>query len=355
MRQASGVSLLLLAAVLPAQAFTSPRGHETQECFGPAATTQHPFYAAVARFQYVDGTQRGTPRSGISALELRRDGETPPGVHPARKITKLTLLLAHADLGRIGTWMPSNYLGQPTSVVSAQKLDLPALDAAPSVPAPWSIVIPFQSSTTFSYDGVSDLLFEFQCEQDPLTADQKYCLEAANDTPAGQGAVSYLDTSLLGSCQTVFGNFWQVVPLPQTSAAGLVTLRTVGSGGPASSTGVWALGLSDPKLTGIFCAPLRTSAELLLPATSNALGQVGAGTAPLALSFAYPGPLTLYSQLALLDGGGLKLSDACALRVVGPGAIRPLRRISATNASGTAATLFLGTVSPLLCLVVRLR
>ena len=103
-------------------------------------------------------------------------------------------------------------------------------------------------------------------------------------------------------------------------AAQLCTLSTYAIRGPSNAAGIFAIGIGDPNLAGILCAALRTTADVTVPVTTDALGGINSLATPLSVSFPLPGPLTLYTQFAALDTTQPKvpvaLSDATKLTCV---------------------------------------
>jgi hypothetical protein len=176
---------------------------------------------------------------------------------------------------------------------------------------------------------VRDLLFEFRVSGNTSTA--AYSLDTVDRTPAGGGTSAYLGRT---SCATRNGQFDIYRRDPITDANGRVTLQTYAQGGPSSSAGVLAVGLSDPAIAGVLCAPLRTSAEIVLPIVTGAFGQVGGSAQPVELRFPFPGVTTsVFLQFAVLDptqvGIPLALSDATVNTCVEHGAPLTVRAVYA--------------------------
>lgn len=306
---------LAVCATLTAQTqtFTAPPGHANQEGESAVQYTL-PFANAVARHQYVYGGLSGTPRPNLAKLEARRDG-TALATCPART-AYVAVLLSHADLRAQTNVFANNYKGTPTVVFARKLVNLPDHTTPPAAPpAPWTLAIPFD--TQFSFSGNDDLLVEFQLDSNS-NAVHGYSLDAVDATPGGAGSFQYIDT--LGSCTTPNGKFWIFGRTPVTAVTHAVTFQTYGVRAPGSAAGVLALGLKDPDLRGLLCAPLRTSAEITLPLTSDAAGNFGSAMAPITLQFPFPGPMTLYTQFAALDatqsGLPIALSDAVRSTIV---------------------------------------
>jgi|SoiMethySBSTD1v2_1073268.scaffolds.fasta_scaffold440049_2 hypothetical protein len=350
----------LLAALLPCRAFaqrteTSPPGWGATESLTTPALSAHPFYAANARAQYVDDGLRGTPIAAISKVELRRDGTAPAGSYPART-TNLALLLAHASSAAVTTQFATNYAGVPTTVVARKKISLPDLSAPSGQPEPWSVAIPFDSGQGFSYDGNNALLVEFQCDG-TAPADKEWPLDAVDTCDPGVGQVRLLDS--FGYCLTRNGPFWLFVRPPLTSAANVVTLAVFARGAPSSAAGALGIGLTDPNLPGILCNNLRTSAEILLPVTSNATGEVGSPALPMTVPAPFVGEIAVCLQMVALDSfqaprPNVALSDASQARLFAAGHAVAVQRVLASSSSILPGSMPSGVRSPLLGLVMRL-
>lgn len=303
-------STVVLAA--QTQFVTVPQDLDAREG-NAVATFVHPFGYSQSRFQYTDGGQRGTARPGISKLELRRDGLA-QGSFPSRT-ANLALVMAETDVGQLTTNFAANYSGAPTTVFLRKVINVPDLSAAPPTPpAPWTIAFPFDAN--WNYTGAKDLLWEIQVDANTGIG-APLALDAVQIVVPGEGSYSY---DGLTSCTTASGSFTIYGIAPRTARDGTVTFATYAAQGPVSAPGVLALGLSDPNLVGVFCAPLRTSAEVLVPVATDATGSIGAPSAPLALGFPFPGPLTVFSQFAVADAVQsavpIALSDAVRSEIV---------------------------------------
>lgn len=350
-------SLLCLATSLAAQNYlSSPAGYLTTESSGSLVSSSHPFYAANTRFQYLDASNHGSPKT-FQVLEIRRDGGATYTM-PARTVY-VALIMAHTNVATATTTFASNYSGSPTTVIARKSFNLPDLTTLPpSQPAPWGqIAFPFDSASFFAYDGVQDLLFEFQCDGvTPVSS--LYSLDTV-DAPSvpGTGTGSYINSS--DACLTP-GNtskFWIYYQAPTTDSGSQSTLKNYALRGVPNAPGVWAIGLSDLNLGGIFCATLHSSCDVMIPVTFDAAGNIGSSTAPQTLTFPYPGNFTAVTQFACLDASQtpqpLALSDAAKNNVV---AYAPVltARISATSTTTPPTGLLTGSRSGLYSLIARL-
>lgn len=351
-------SLLLLASSLAAQSYTtSPSGYLTTESTTSPPFSTTPFYSANSRYQYFDGSNKGAPKT-FKALSVRRDG-TATGTFPARTLN-LALILSHTNLATASTTFASNYVGTPTTVIARKSFNLPDISALPTTPpAPFGVIdFPFDAGSSFAYDGVQDLLIEFQVDG-TTPASSSYSLDTVDvPTSPGVGTTSYINSS--DACTTP-GNtskFWIFVQAPTTDASNVSSLKNYAVRGVANAAGAWVLGLSDINLGGIFCATLHSSAEIIVPVTFDAAGGVGSSTAPLIASFPFPGAFTAYTQFACLDNSQapqpLALSDAAKNNVVG---YVPLQnaRISTTSTTTLPPALLTGSRSGFYYLISRLE
>jgi len=349
--------LLCLATSLAAQSYlSSPAGYLTTESSGSLVSSSHPFYSANTRFQYLDASNHGTPKT-FQALEIRRDGGATYTM-PARTVN-VALIMAHTNLATATTTFASNYSGSPTTVIAKKSFNLPDLTTLPPAqPAPWGqIVFPFDSGSFFAYDGVQDLLFEFQCDGvSPVSSFYSPDTVDAATVP-GNGTGSYINST--DACLTP-GNtskFWIYFQAPTTDSGNNSSLKNYALRGVPNSAGVWAIGLSDLNLGGLFCATLHSSCEVLIPVTFDATGNLGSSTAPQTLTFPYPGNFTAVTQFACLDVSQtpqpLALSDAAKNNVV---AYAPAMtaRISTTSTTTPPSGLLTGTRSGLYSLIARL-
>ena len=351
-------SLLLclfpLGSLVAQRTVTVPRGFDSVESISTPVSAGHPFFAANARWQVLDGSLRGNVINGIQKLELRRDGDTATGSFPART-TKLQVLFSHGNAATYSTQFAGNYVGAPATMFAKQAINLPDLSAATPTPAPWGIAIPFDSGKTFNYDGAHELLVEFQCEA-TTPVDKLWPLEAVDSTGPGVGQVGFLEQ--FGYCTTPNGSFLIFPRAPETSA-GVVKLTCMGRGAPNNAPGALGIGFSDLALGNVFCAKLRTSAELLLPVTALATGEIGSSAQPISLQGPYSGDATLFLQFVALDPSqqpkpGVALSDAAKVRIVSGTAAVAMQRLYVTSGSLPPSSLPTGQRSTLLGLVMRL-
>ena len=253
------------------------------------------------------------------------------------------------------TQFGSNYVGAPVKVVAKAAFNFQDLSAASPSPAPWGISIPFDSGQIFNYDGQHELLIEFQCDT-TTPADKSWPLEAVDTTTAGIGQVGFFEP--FGYCTTQNGPFLIFPRPPETSAAGVVTVASFAKGAPNSAPAALGFGFSDPNLANVFCAKLRTSADLLIPLTASATGELGTPLAPLVLQGPYSGDVVFYLQYVALDPSqqprpAVALSDGAKVRVVGPTNAASMLRVFSTSATLPPSSLPSGQRSPLLGLVMR--
>jgi hypothetical protein len=343
------LSVLVACAALGAQgSFTSPINHEQIEGASSSVSTHFAYYAA-SRGQYIDANQKGTPRPNIKGLRLRRNGNTGPVTTYTARTVEVGVVLAHTNAAAISTTFATNYLNNlSTQVYTVKATNLPShVNAVPTIPAPWSITIPFD--TMFSYNGTDDFLYEITGRNNsaPVTA---YSLDAITSGVAAGGGNGAFYYNGLNAC-TVTGRtsvFDIYTRNPVTDSTGRVTIDHWADDGPSSSPAALGLGLKDPNLVGVFCAPLRTSVDIAIPAMTDANGLIASSTAPQRLSFLLPAGLGLqiYTQYAAVDVPNMRLylSDAAALGCVPylasftPTVTRMMNTTSDTALTGTSST-----------------
>jgi hypothetical protein len=292
--------------------FTAPLGHDAKEG-ASAVSFNSPFTTVESRYQYCYGGLRGAPRNGLKAVALRRDGDAPTSPeYEARSLT-LAVKLAHANYATLTTTFASNYLTPAVTVFNAKTVNLPSHANQPGTPpAAWSVSVPFDA--LFSYNGSNDLLLELVVTDG--SSIKGYSLDCVDARGLGHGAVTYLDPN--GKCTTANGPYEMYAFAPTTSVANLANVRVYGAGAPSSTPSALLVGLSDPNLGGVFCAPLRSSLELTVPLLSSATGGFGSVGAPLSYSFPIGAPLSLYLQFASLTPAPntVHLSDAVRVDLV---------------------------------------
>jgi hypothetical protein len=336
------LGLVALAAPAFAQnTFVSPVGTEVLEGNGISSVNFGTY--ANSRIQYLDGNQRGTPRPNIRAVSMRRDGGSATNTTSGPRTVTLGLVMAHTNQAAASTTFANNYLNSAsTTVYTPKPTNLPDHRPQTTVPAPWTLRVPFD--VMFNYNGTNDLLWETTGTANSLTT--AYSLDTAtNGSTAGGGAGGFYYNGLTGCVVPPNTQQFDIISsATATNAAGQVTIQWYALRGPVSSPAVLALGATDPNIVAPFlCAPLRTSAEILVPTSTDASGSIASAAAPLRFTFPFPGsvPFNIYGQFAAVDVAAtrLYLSDATAHAVVPYTApvIRALTRILNTT-SPTATT-----------------
>src|SRR6185295_17396237 len=102
----ASATLVLCATALSQTSWISPTGYTFLQG-NTDVYSSVPFYAANARFQYLDGTQVGTPRANIKKIEMRRRPSEVPGTYPARTTT-MTVIMAHTSIAAVSTTFATN-------------------------------------------------------------------------------------------------------------------------------------------------------------------------------------------------------------------------------------------------------
>ena len=340
------IVVVLVAASLShaqTQSFTTPAGLVLSEGNNEVFVSQ-PFYAANARYQYIDGTQNPTAAKTLKGLSLRRRPTAVAGTFPARSTT-LTLTLAHTTYASTTTTFSSNYRGGLSTKAYSGPLSMPDLSAGSlPPPAPWAIVIPY--TTTFAYNGTEALLVEFQCAN-TSPADQEYPLDTIQGTVRTGGYGTY---NGLAPCQVTgrASPFLINASANPVIASGAVSYSMFATDGPTTQPAAWILGTSQlsSSLGGSVCAPIQPLPLISIGMVTDATGGIGTSEAPIQLTYPYAGIVhQVFAQFAALDAGQaqpLKIALSDDLKYVvgntGPWNVRRL----ASLASSTAAT---GTLS----------
>jgi len=344
-------ALLALAGVLPLRAqtrFTSPPG------IGPdgdsVVASLQPFNTSTSgrRFQYIVDDARGVPGASgeaIASLAMRPDPSAPQSV---ARTANVTVVMDHADFGAIAATFAANYSGSEV-IHALGTVSLPATTGGAG------FVIGFPLSMPFTYFGVHNtaqpgrtaLLVEFQTTG--VVGGTNYSLDCADGTTSPSvGTSAYLG---LQPCVVPpnLGGF-DIIKHGPFTAGGLTSFGQHALRGPASTFGVLGLGLTDPQtdLNGALCAPLRTSLDVTLRVTSDALGAVGSFAAPWTVTFPdLPGMLQarIFSQFVLFDPARsapqlqVSLSDAIQFDLTAPTNIDRRLVYSTTSAAATTGTL----------------
>src|SRR5262245_11678149 len=240
MNSLTGVTALLALAssALCQSSWLSPAGYSFVQG-NTDAFSSVPFYAANARYQYLDATQVGTPRANINRVEIRRRPSVVPGNFPARTTT-LTVIMAHTSLASVSTSFATNYKNAAATTVYSGPFNLPDLSAGPiSAPSPFTIAVPF--TTNFSYNGADDLLIEFQCAGTSPSA-QHYPLDCV-DAPAIANGFGFFNSE--EHCTVGANPFYINFDHAPTWAGANVTLDQYGTGAPPSQPGAILIGIGQ--------------------------------------------------------------------------------------------------------------
>ena len=314
-KQLSLLAIALLTSASAAQNyFSAPPGYLTVEGNGSTPNFT-PFYDKSSRAQWLYGGLRNNVYPAINRFEQRRDGVAASGTYPARTID-LAVVMADCDLNSVSTTFATNYANTPTTVYTKKPTNFPDHSANVGSPAPWSISVPYDSN--YLYLGLKDLLLEVQV--DNLAGNVAYsvdCVSLGSSTNPGQGSFSYVNTG--GYCTTPNGQFWIYGRNPQTDVAQNCTFTTYAVRGPSNAPAVLAMGFSDPNFS-LFCTALRTSVDVTVPYTTDAVGGLGSSTTPLSLTFPVGGAFSIYTQFGAVDttqgNYPLALSDAVKSNIV---------------------------------------
>lgn len=343
----SRLSPLLLAGALGAQTVALfPFDHVNRE--GSSSITNRPLSAGISRVQIAYSRFRlGMPNGAV----IRRLGFRPDvaGTGAGRQVV-VEIVMGHAAPTVLNTGMSttfsSNYSTTPVTVYTPKALTLPTIPAAASGPNNNFVWIPLD--TPFTYDNTQNLVVEYRVTANSNgNAAFSYALDAgAAVTPTG---------TFGAACQTS-GN---------TTPALTAGAATVGANwnhsltnGPASSSGILLIGVSNTTFNGVplpfplaslgatGCS-LSVSADLSVPVATNT-------SRSFSLNVAIPNvpPMagqTFYTQAVLADlfanSLGLVTSNGGSAGIgVAPQASAVVATGSATALTGTRTNNF-GLVS----------
>jgi hypothetical protein len=273
-------AVLLVAAVVPAQEFTSPAGLLTTE--GGSNHNYILFARPGMRWQQIDSTSVGTAYTDIKQISWRRDAGAANSSYVARTID-LSVLMAHSDVKNVSLNYDNNYLAPATTVFTTKTVNLPDWTAAGSGtgPEPWSIAAPFD--TKWSYNGTDHLLWEVRYSSNSAVPAGTASANYGNDFQETTGVFSTSTSgSLLGtgcvatgrtSTMSLTGTFY--------NHGSKFRFTQAVSNAPSNAAVFDNLDLSDPNLPlpGL-CQPVRAAPTIVsLPlGTSSATGSVSAVT-----------------------------------------------------------------------------
>lgn len=296
-------SFLVVAGSLAAQGVVvSPIAYSTTE--GESAMSI-PFSQPQIRYQQVHGDLRGDPRL-LTALSLRRDGLA-TGQTGVPRLLDLDLCIGHANFLAVTNNFTTNYVGEPTLVISRKAISTPDWTNPPlNPPAAFDFALAFDAPA--SYSGTADLLWELKVYSNNATPGYDFVVDFAE--PLMSDAFSFpLGTACVSSGQT---DPYELLGTICALSSGEYRFGAKGKYAPAGSAFNFLIfGVSDPNIDYPWlCAPLRASAEVVLP--MPAADALGNWTQP-GLFFpanAYWVGFELFWQGASLDYGqpGLPLS-----------------------------------------------
>lgn len=343
------LSGLLVVARLSGQTpFTSPPGVGTDG--DSVVSSLQPFNTSSngRRFQYVVDDVRRIPGSGgesIEWLSLRPDPSAPVS---AARTAVVTLVVDHADFTTLTSTFAANYSGYEKTYTLGN-VSLPATVGGAGFVVNFPLSAPFQyfGANNVTQPGRTALLVEFQTTG--VVGGTNYSLDCVDgSTSPSVGTSSYLG---LQPCVVPpnIGGFDIIKHGPSTSG-GRTSLGQHGLRGPANSFGILGVGLVDPNtdLNGTLCAPLRTSLDLQVSVTSDALGSVGSIAAPWTLTFPNLPPglnAEVYTQFVIFDPARsapmaqVSLSDAVQFDVIAPTTVDRRMIFSTTSAAAAVGTL----------------
>lgn len=160
---------LILAAIAPAQAFTSPAGFLSTEGLGPQPGWNigyaYRYFGTYAteRFMHADGEYKGKGVKIIRSVGYRLDFRShTASTATGRSWTNVTLKMSECDFANLSTTWAANPTTTQTQVFSAA-VSWPSQTGNPgtAAPAPWDSKLAFPFSGAWVYSGTKDILHDY--------------------------------------------------------------------------------------------------------------------------------------------------------------------------------------------------
>lgn len=286
---------LLTCAPLLAQGFTySPASAATIEQNTSAAFL--PIGSPGLRVQQVHADQRGIA-GVVDSIAFRRDGVLGPDPSYVGRTALLELRMGPGSQRAFDIWFDQNYTGASTRVFDGKPIALPSWVANSGAPAPWDVVIPFD--TGFLTDGTADLVWEVLVSS--TSAGRPYPADGAASASTGLG-----EDICYGNGCLVAGRRAEMLLLSDSFADGThqaLDLRWQVYDAPASTLGaIWLGSMSLEVPVPGLCAPVLVGGVF----TSLSYQTEVDGFARVAVQIPWSAPLAgavVFGQAAALDPG----------------------------------------------------
>jgi hypothetical protein len=279
----------ILCAIASAQNYTvSPSAYTSAE--GNTGNTI-PWWSATHRYQQIHNDVRGNAWL-IQGLSLRRDGPGTFATAIARTVDA-EIFAGTADFDTAAANFANNYLTGPTTVVNRKMINLPDFTNSLGSPAPWSIVIPFD--TPLAYSGTQDLVWDILIHA--TTSTGGYFCDAYN------GSVAATNTTLGPGCTATGKTTAMSLSASLASAPNTFRFGWSGSNYPNNAVAFVVVGTSNPNLTvpGL-CTVLRAFPLFFFVGLSSATGTLSIPATGVPWDPAFVGA-TLFSQAFADDPG----------------------------------------------------
>ncbi len=273
--QPSLFAVLLFAGMVSGQSATSPKGFLRRPGNASFRVGVTPFlkFKLVTQVAQLDETHKGMPRM-IRSFYLRRSNAEGDARATARQM-RFSIRIAHGDRSKL-TGRPQSLadglVGSWQNSMLNKRIRLPDMTRRPrALPAPWSVVLPLDRP--FAYDGKNGLYIHMIAWDTAVTP--QYPLDAYNEIEVispgssyGRGRACRVGSREIDMTARFRVRSWtKAVILELSSFPGTASVR--------NATFAF-VGATNPNLSiAGFCAPLLSSAELIVPMTTPLVRTVG--------------------------------------------------------------------------------
>lgn len=310
-----------VAAQVPQIRFGLPDGFDTrpgQEFGGTRLVFDYPYL----EYQEVHRVWTGKGTKLLKGMAFRRTWSQVDNPAGTARTAEVTITAGHGNhLKFAAQSFAGNYTSNSATVVHPKaKVSLPSWVKEPvTIPAPFTVVFPFKSA--FTYDGISDFVWQLRYENPSVTAETGYRCDGATHSgyvhmwgfPQGTGCTATSRTKP-HDLLAIFRNFG-----PQASATLKMMMTIVTYQNPSSSPVVLALGTKklDVQIPG-WCTRLYPDPQLFIP-----VGTAGSGGHLQGVDLHHPYTpalegLTAFVQAYAPDPGlpaGISLTQGVRLRM----------------------------------------
>ena len=278
MKHPAPLFLAALTAALGAQNMTSPPGYLAAEGGGNFDSVAGAYAGQHTHIVHVDDALRGSGAHSIRRVSLRRDASAATDASYAARSLPIQIRMAQADFSKVvngGDPVPDATLRlTPWQTVFAERMvSLPSFVTKPAnAPAPWSVA--FLLDAPFAYQPTSALAIHLRISPDSNVPPALYPIDATGEDGFAQESGTLVGTGCQITGQP--GPLWfesSITSYGEIGSSSWLTCSAIF--GVPSTPWLLALGLSDPNLPFGGCAPLRTSAQVVLPQAATDRAGVG--------------------------------------------------------------------------------